>query len=350
MYTLPIASVKPEMVVYEDIYNYENSLIVKANTSLTAGIISMLAKQGISEVALSDPNEVDMTRYRHLHSNPHFQRFHAQYDQSLTKFINLMHILETGIDFNISTLLALRDNLMEYVADGEQFLDYLYNMMPNENVITYSHCFNCGIMCYNFGKWINISGNDLDNLTIAGFLFDIGKTKLPKDILWKPDKLTPGEYTQVKRHIHMGYELLFGREFPPHVISVLIMHHERCDGTGYPARIPAERIDPFALIAAIADTYEAMTSSRAQRLALSPFQAIRVFEQQGLEAKYGKNITPIIKRIANMYVNRRVSITGGLKGIVSKIHDGEFSRPTVLINNFEYDLRTNQTAEIIGMI
>lgn len=350
MYSLPIASVKPDMVVYEDIYNKERALIIKANTRLTQELIDMLSQQGIEEISLSEPNEINMTRYRHLRAHPRFQRFNEQYASSLATFIKIMRTLEMGIELNITKLLLLRDNIMDYVMDGEQLLDYLYNMMPNENEITYNHCFNCGLICYNFGKWLEMPKEDVDNLTIAGFLFDVGKTKLPEDILWKPGKLTPEEYSQIQRHIHLGYELLKQKKLPPHVISVMIMHHERCDGSGYPAHISEERIDPFALITAIADTYEAMTHPRAQRLALTPFQAIRVFEEQGLESKYGKSITPILKRIANMYLQRRVCITGGLEGRIIEIHEDALSRPTVFINDFEYDLRKRENVEIVRMI
>ena len=82
----------------------------------------------------------------------------------------------------------------------------------------------------------------------------------------------------MQHHIHLGYDLIKNKKVPPRVINVMIMHHERCDGTGYPARLKADRIDPYAMLAAITDTYEAMTHPRAQRLALTPsrqFEASR---------------------------------------------------------------------------
>jgi len=350
MYKLPTKSAKPGMVTYEDIYNQSRELLFKANTRLTQDNVDFLCEQQVNELILAGPNEVDMPRYMHLQTNPHFQRFNAQYMLSLSTFTNLIRTLDTGIQLNLSKFLSLRDDLMDVVMTGEQFLDYLYNMMPDEHEITYNHCFNCGMMCYIFGTWIELKEQDLDNLTLAGFLFDVGKTKISEDILWKPDKLTPEEYIQMQHHIHLGYELLKRRELPPHVISVMIMHHERCDGSGYPARITEDRIDPFALIAAIADTYEAMTHPRAQRVALTPFQAIRTFEQQGLEAKYGKYIKPILTRIANMYLGRRVCVTGNLEGRITEIHEEFLSHPTVFINNVASDLRTKQNAEILRML
>lgn len=350
MYNLSTQSLKPGMILYEDIYNPSNELIFKANTHLTQENIQTLCEYNFDQVALAEPNEVDMPRYEHLHQHPHFQKFNAMYTLSLSTFNKLIRILDTSIDLNTSKLLTLRDDMMQTVVNGEQLIDYLYNMMPDENEITYNHCFNCGLLCYIFGKWIGLEAEDLDNLTIAGFLFDVGKTKISDELLWKPDKLTPEEFIQMQHHIHLGYDLLKGRNFPPHTVSVMIMHHERCDGSGYPARIKEDRIDPFALIAAIADTYEAMTHPRSHRAALTPFQAIRVFEEQGFEVKYGKNIRPIMTRIANMYLQRRVCVTGNMEGRIIEIHEDALSRPTVFISNVEYDLRSRQGAEIIRML
>lgn len=349
MYKLSTHSLKPGMVLYEDLYTPANIILFKANTVLTQENIQTLYEYNFDEVALSEPDEINMAHYQYLHLHPDFQHFNEVYAAALSSFHKIMRTLDTGLDLNIIKLLSLRDDILSVVKNGEQLLDYLYNMMPNENEITYNHCFNCGLLCYVFGKWIGMGEEDLDNLTVSGFIFDIGKTKVSDQLLWKPDKLTPEEYIQMQHHIHLGYELIKSRKLPPHVVSVMIMHHERCDGSGYPARLKENRIDPFALIAAIADTYEAMTHPRAQRLALTPFQAIRVFEEQGFDL-YGPNIQPVLARIARMYIDRRVCVTGNLEGRITEIHEDALSRPTIFVNNVFFDLRTKQGAEITRML
>lgn len=349
MYKLSTQSLKPGMVLYDDIYTPANIILFKANTTLTPENIQTLYEYNFDEVTLSEPHEINMAHYQYLHLNANFQCFNETYATALDSFNKIMRTLDTGLELNILKLLSLRDDIFSAVKNEEQLLDYLYNMMPNENEITYNHCFNCGLLCYVFGKWIGMNGEDLDNLTISGYIFDIGKTKVSDELLWKPDKLTPEEYIQMQHHIHLGYELIKSRKLPPHVVSVMIMHHERCDGSGYPARLKENRIDPFALVAAIVDTYEAMTHPRAQRVALTPFQAIRVFEEQGFE-KYGAHIAPILTRIAKMYVDRRVCVTGNLEGRITEIHEEALSRPTIYINNVFFDLRTKQGAEITRML
>lgn len=349
MYKLSVHSVKPGMVLYDDVYNERKELLLKSNTELTADKIKMLIAEYIDQLTLAEPDEIGMTHYKHLHSSDHFQEFNVVYNQCLVHFGKILRTLDTGLNLNTDKLLTLRDDIMCSVMNGEQLLDYLYNMIPNENEITYNHCFNCGLLCYVFAQWCGFPKQDLDTITLCGFLFDIGKTKIDSALLWKPDKLSPEEYQQMQHHIHLGYDLIKNKKVPPRVINVMIMHHERCDGTGYPARLKADRIDPYAMLAAITDTYEAMTHPRAQRLALTPFQAIRSFEEQGFQ-KYGAyNTKKILTRIANMYVDRYVALNNKIEGRITEIHEDALSRPTIFSKNIFLDLRQYPDLEVVRM-
>lgn len=349
MYTLSVHALRPGMVLYEDVYSGSRTLLLKSNTPLTADKIQLLIDQRIENVSLAEPFEVEYSHYQRLHNSGHFQHFTAIYNDAVTSFIKVLRSFETGLEPNYQKLLSLRDDVLSCVATGEQLIDYLYNLMVNENQITYNHCFNCGLLCYIFAEWCHFPQEDLDTITLCGFTFDIGKTKIADKLLWKQEKLTPEELVQMQHHIHLGYDLLKVKNLPPHVISVLIMHHERCDGSGYPAGIKENRIDPYALLAAIADTYEAMTQPRPQRNALTPFQAIAVFEAQGFH-KYGAENTKIIlSRIANNYLDRRVRLNNDAVGRITQIHDDMLSRPTIFSNNQYIDLRKSPELEIVCM-
>ena len=94
--------------------------------------------------------------------------------------------------------------------------------------------------------------------------------------------------------------------------------------------------------------FEAMTHPRAQRLALTPFQAFRIFEAQGF-AKFGPNIEPILKKIAAAYVDRRVCLSNNIVGRITEIHEDDLSRPTVFDGIAYHDLRETPELEIIRM-
>jgi HD-GYP domain-containing protein (c-di-GMP phosphodiesterase class II) len=349
MYKLATESLKPGMVLYDDLYTQTKKLLFKANTNLTEENINVIKENGFADVTLCEPSEINMSHYEYIHKSSNFKHFNDIYMTNLKAFNNMMRNLATGLELNMTKLLSLRDDILDTVIDGDQLLDYLYNMMPDENEITYNHCFNCGLMCYVFGTWLDFKGEDLDNLSVSGFMFDIGKAQISENIIWKPDKLTPEEFAEMQKHINLGYELVKGRKLPPHVVSTMIMHHERCDGSGYPAGLTAQKIDPYALIAAIADTYEAITHPRAQRIARTPFQAIRVFEEQGLE-KYGSNAKPLLTRIAHMYVGRRAMLNRTLPVMIMEINEDSISRPIVLSNGKNVDMRVTPKVEITRML
>lgn len=349
MYRLSVESVSPGMVVYEDIYTADKKIILAADTLLTPEKIQLLMKHHITSVPLAEPLEVGLSRYQHLQNHPRFQKFVEVYNQSLTSFSKMIKNIESGLEINIDKFLSLRDDVFATVLTGEQLIDYLYNLLANENQITYTHCFNCGLLCYVFAKWCELPEEDLDTITLCGFLFDIGKIKLDEELLWKQGQLSPEELIQMQHHIHLGYELIRTKNLPPHVVSVMIMHHERCDGSGYPAGIKAERIDPYALVAGLVDTYEAMTHPRAHRVAKTPFQAIAGFEQQGFH-KFGEaNTQKILSRIANSYADRRVCLSNSAIARIAQVHEYALSRPTVYCNKQYIDLRQHPELEIARM-
>lgn len=139
--------------------------------------------------------------------------------------------------------------------------DNLHNMRQIDDS-TYAHCLNVSIISRMFGMWLKYSDEDLDVLTLAGLLHDIGKCKIPNAIISKKGKLTDAEYEVIKAHAQLGYDILKDQPLDERIKNAALMHHERYDGTGYPNHLVGKEIDDMAAIVAIADVYDAMTSDR----------------------------------------------------------------------------------------
>lgn len=347
MYFFPVSTLLPDMVLYDDCYTADNTLLLKANTLLTDETIQLLKEHKIENVSIAEPLEVNLSHYQYLYKSEHFKNFSLIYESCLNAFKNLIHLFNTGLEVQTEKLLDLRDQLLRAVKNDAQLIDYLYYMMPDEKQLTYIHCFNCGLLCYVFAKWCGIAKKEQDLITIAGFVFDVGKIKLSEELLWKTGKLTEEELYQLQQHIHMGYDLIKLKNLPSIVTTVLLMHHERCDGSGYPAGLKADRIHPYALLAGIADTYEAVTHPRAHRAAINPFQAISMFEKQGFDKTGVKNTKIILSHIALIYLNRRVTLNNNQTGRVCEIHGDYLSKPTIFYNNQLVDLREHPELEIV---
>lgn len=124
------------------------------------------------------------------------------------------------------------------------------------------------------GHSMGLSRDRIDTLRVAGNLHDIGKISVPGEILNKPGRLTPEEFEQVKIHPETGFEILKGIPFHGPVAEIVLQHHERYDGTGYPRGLKRDDAMLEARILAVADIYEALTSDRPYRQALPHEQAM----------------------------------------------------------------------------
>jgi len=140
---------------------------------------------------------------------------------------------------------------------------------------THGHSARVSQLSLLIGKAIGLSKEELDDLEVACLFHDVGKIKTPDSILLKPGKLTQSEYDEMIRHVEYGAAILSKAPSLRKYISAVRHHHERQDGKGYPDGLNSETIPLFASIIAIADTFDAMTSTRPYRNAFSEDIALR---------------------------------------------------------------------------
>ena len=115
------------------------------------------------------------------------------------------------------------------------------------------------------GQKLGLTEDQIKTLRIGGLFHDIGKIGIPDSILLKPSKLSDDEYSQIKNHPSIGAHFLCNAEVFQDIIPIVKHHHERFDGNGYPGKLKGNDIPYLARIAAVADTYDAMTSRRTYR-------------------------------------------------------------------------------------
>lgn len=128
------------------------------------------------------------------------------------------------------------------------------------------------------GKHMGLTTYELDKLEIAANLHDIGKIGVKDDILLKPGQLSDEEYAKIQEHAVIGAEILRPLNSLQDVVPLILFHHERWDGKGYPSMISGKKIPLGARIIAVADTFDAITSDRPYRKALSEDQALKIIE------------------------------------------------------------------------
>lgn len=119
----------------------------------------------------------------------------------------------------------------------------------------------------------------IDEVRMAALVHDLGKISVPAEILNKPGRLTPSEFNMIKEHPRVGYEILKTIDFPWPVAEIVLQHHERIDGSGYPQGLKDGKIHPVSRVLAVADVVEAMLSHRPYRSAFSPGEVASVIKK-----------------------------------------------------------------------
>ena len=223
---------------------------------------------------------------------------------------------------SVSELFRSRNTIIE-------LFDMLYNMRTITDSV-YAHCLNVSLISRMIGRWLKLQSHDLNVLTLAGLLHDIGKLRIPEEILNKPGLLSDDEFKQIRQHPRYGYEILKGQpNLDPRIKKTALMHHERCDGSGYPSGLGEDFIDNYAMIVAIADVYDAMTAARSYRAPLCPFQVISSFEKEGYQKYYTRYILTFLKQIAVTYQSNRVILSDGRGCNIVMLNQNALSRPIV---------------------
>lgn len=153
--------------------------------------------------------------------------------------------------------------------------------LRNENEYTAEHCLNVCILAIAFGRHLNLSEEDLQHLGLCGLLHDVGKMRVPPEVLNKPERLTPKEMRMMMAHTVHGRNLLMSAgNIYTGAIDVAYSHHERIDGAGYPRKLPGEGISLFSRIISIVDAYDAMTADRCYQRARTSTEALKVIYEE----------------------------------------------------------------------
>jgi putative nucleotidyltransferase with HDIG domain len=211
----------------------------------------------------------------------------------------------------------------------------LLNISTKEDSI-YNHCIDVALISNILSRWLNFSEADQMMATACGLFHDIGKVMLPSGVLRKPGKLTPSEFEIIKTHTTEGFHLLGKyRSIPEPVKNTALMHHEKCDGSGYPYGLKGDEIDKFSKVVTIADIFDAMTSERVYRAAMCPFSVIKYFEDDGIQKYDMKYILTFLENVSNSYLNHRVTLSNGMEGNVIFINSENYSKPVIRTSNNE---------------
>ncbi len=177
--------------------------------------------------------------------------------------------------------LKAREMEKEKIKNYKDALLTLVDLTEKRDTYTGGHSLRVAEYCKLIGKELNMNQKELDDLYEAGILHDIGKIAIPDSILLKPGKLNKIEYSIIQLHVKLGYEVLARYPLFKKIADIIKVHHERVDGSGYPQGLKGDEINLFGKIMGVADSFDAMTTSRIYQAKKTPKEALEEIESLG---------------------------------------------------------------------
>ncbi len=204
--------------------------------------------------------------------------------------------------------------------------------LKSKNSYTYGHALDACTLAITFGRHLGLPREDLENLAFGALMFDVGKMKLPVELLTKPGRLTVEEFEMVREHVFLGVKLIKSTNgISNEAADIVLSHHERHNGKGYPHGIIGHKIPLFARIAGLVDVYDAITSDRCYANAMSQHNAIRkLYEWRNVDFQE-ELIEQFIQCIGVYPTGSVVELNNGEVGIILSQNRYRRLRPKVLI-------------------
>lgn len=229
--------------------------------------------------------------------NYEIQNATGNYDEAKKVAAGIMSGIRVGRALDLNRAREVVNDCVDSILRNNDAL-LLLTKLKNKDEYTAEHCLNVSILSAAFGKHLGLLEEEIRTLGLCGLLHDIGKAKIPAEILQKPGALTPEEYGIMQNHANWGRDMLMALPKVVHAaVDVAYNHHERLDGKGYPRGLVDYQIPYFAKIVAIVDTYDAITSNRAYDKGRSSMEALEIihrFRETQFDADLAKEFVLMI--------------------------------------------------------
>jgi HD-GYP domain-containing protein (c-di-GMP phosphodiesterase class II) len=276
--------------------------------------------------------------------------FDKTYSQAIGTVRNFVEDIRFKRDLNLNPVKICADKICKFLYTNNNILSILNNV-NDKNPYMYSHPVNVAFISFVIGKWLNLMNEELFNLVCSGILHDIGKAKIRDSILNKSGALSELEIETVRSHPTLGYKILAEINiFDTDVLLGVLFHHERQNGTGYPKGLKGEQISLFARIIAIADIYDAMTSTKPYSLKSSPFKVVEEIEANSFGSLDPHICQVFLKNIINFYPGSVVRLNNERVGEIIYINPEERTRPLIHCGNEYINMKKERKLEIVELI
>lgn len=269
-----------------DLYNSFREVVYEKGTPLTPSMFLQFSAVNVYRADSEEPlvSEVSKAKY-----NVPKENLVAVYSQEIADYLvdNTKKIIlqvESGEIPDKTLCEATRDVIIDEISAKIEQVESIHQLRVVDEY-TFSHGVNVSSICSALAMKFDFNEKDIQDLTLAAFLHDIGKSKIPLEILNKPKPLVPNELEIMKQHTKYGYDIIKNQmKLPERIALVALEHQEKYNGSGYPNGLKGKEISLFSQITSIADVYDALVSQRVYKEPMTSADAIKIMIAEGSKA------------------------------------------------------------------
>lgn len=354
----------PELTLAQPVYTNDMALLANKDTNISWALITKLKSHNIVNVLVYETSYIDELAHEIVYDNGEsisiesnknadildsdvptdykvcMEKFKQNYMANITNVKYLFEDIQNSDKLDTEEILNLCDDCLEMLPHKGDIFTFL-NAIESKDNITYRHSYNVSLICNVFGHWLKMSRADIEMLTLAGLLHDIGKLQIENTVLNKVDPLTDLEFAIIKTHVLKSYKIVSKYDIPEPVKQGILMHHERLDGSGYMTGAKNYQINFIARLIAIADMYDALTKDKPYRKKYSPLNVL-YYLQSLITSLDVSLINTLTYKIGKSFEGKRAKLNTDEICTIVHISKSNINKPLINLNGKLIDLSQNK--------
>lgn len=321
MRKISIEKVREGMLLAKTLFSIDGNILLNSGIKLKESYINKFKEIGISEIYIDDQISSDIVIDDVVRDETRFEARMA-----------VKRAMDNMVHSNSVDVKPIRNVVGKIIEELLTVRDAVINLQDIKSLdnYTFAHSANVCVLSAITGISMGYDSDRLKELCLGALLHDIGKTKVPYEILNKPGPLTAEEYEEMKKHTKYGYEILKqSSDISVYTSYIALTHHEKYNGEGYPLGLEGKDIHEFSRIVSIADVYDAMTSDRIYRKKINISEAVEYLVSLGNYHFDYEIVRKMIEHISIYPLGTYVSLSTGELAIVVDTNKRYPNRPVV---------------------
>lgn len=332
-------------ILAKDVINDRGAILVVKNTAMNNYIKDKLMDIGIRNIWIYEPLRKSTKQLEDVS----LLESKENYIKNVLTIKEVINDLAAGKRMDMKKVKQISGSIYSEINKANHIVK-CFGELKSTDEYTYAHSINVSFYAMLIGKWLNLSEREIKDAILAGLLHDIGKTRIPVEILNKKGRLRPEEFELIKKHTVYGYYIVKKiDELSEDIRRVVLMHHEREDKSGYPLSIKGDQINSYSKIIAVADVFDAMVSDRIYKKGVTPFEVFEMFQTVGVKGFDIKIMQIFLTNMSAYYIGSEVLMNTGAVGEIVHVPPYNITKPIVKIDATYVDLSRDDDLKISNM-